>query len=141
MRRLFFDAMLLIYLLEGNPQYSHRMEEILTTAYRRNDLLFTSFLGLGEVMAGAEKSPIPSTPQLIRGKLDAAGFSYLEFGESAVHTFAHIRSATRVKSADAINLACAAAGRIDLFLTGDKQLMKLHVPGVHFIADFDVPII
>jgi len=141
MRRLFFDAMLLIYLLEGNPKYSQRMEEILTTVYRRNDQLFTSFLGLGEVMAGAGKSPIPSTAQIIRTKLDAMGFSYLEFGESAVPTFAHIRATTKVKSADAINLACAAAGRMDLFLTGDKQLMKLHVPGIQFIADFDVPIL
>jgi len=141
MRRLFFDAMLLIYLLEGNPQYTKRMQEILTTVYRRNDQLFTSFLGLGEVMAGAEKSPNPSTPQEIRSKLDAAGFSYLAFGESAVRTFAHIRATSRVKSADAINLACAASGRMDLFLTGDKQLMKLHVPGIQFIADFDTPIL
>jgi predicted nucleic acid-binding protein len=141
MRRLFFDAMLLIYLLEGNPKYTQRVQEILTIAYSRNDRLFTSFLGLGEVMAGAGKSPVPATPQQIRGKLDDAGFSYLEFGESAVHTFAHIRSTTRVKSADAINLACAAAARMDLFLTGDKELMKLHVPGIQFIADFDTPIL
>jgi len=140
-RRLFFDAMLLIYLLEGHPKYIARVQEILATAYRRNDRLFTSFLGLGEVMAGASKSPSPSTPQRIRAKLDDAGFSYLEFGESAVQSFAQIRSSTRVKSADAINLACAAAGRIDLFLTGDRQLMKLQVPGIKFIVDFDTPFI
>jgi len=141
MRRLFFDAMLLIYLLEGNPKYTIRMTQILTTSRRRNDQLFTSYLVLGEVMAGASKSPNPSTPQEIRAKLDAAGFAYLEFGEAAVQSFARIRSTSRIKSADAINLACAAAGRMDLFLTGDSQLMSLHVPGIAFIANFDTPFI
>ena len=140
-RRLFFDSMLLIYLLEGNPHFSKRVEEILTTAYRRQDQLFTSFLGLGEVMAGAEKSPLPSTADQIRSNLDVAGFSYLEFGEDAVGSFARIRATTRVKAPDAINLACAAAGRMDLFLTGDANLTKLHIPGINFIVGFDTPFI
>jgi len=140
-RRIFWDSMLLVYLLEGNPRYSKRVEEILISSYTRNDHLFTSFLGLGEVMAGAAKSPRPSAPDEIRSKLDDAGFSYLEFGNSAVQTFAHLRAVTKVKSADSINLACAAAAKVDLFLTGDKQLIKLHVPGIQFIADFDTPIL
>jgi predicted nucleic acid-binding protein len=140
-RRIFWDSMLLIYLLEGNPAYRVRIQEILTNSYNRSDRLFTSFLGLGEVMAGAATAPRPSTPQEIRAKLDNAGFSYIEFGETAVHTFARLRAIDRVKSADSINLACAASARIDLFLTGDKQLMKLNVPGIQFIADFENPII
>jgi predicted nucleic acid-binding protein len=139
-RRIFWDAMLLIYLLEGNPAYSKRVQELLTASYTRNDQLFTSFLGLGEVMVGAAKSSRPSTPSEIRAKLDGAGFSYLEFGESAVHTFAQLRAVSKVKSADSINLACAASARMDLFLTGDKQLMKLNIPGIQFIADFENPI-
>jgi predicted nucleic acid-binding protein len=140
-RRIFWDSMLLIYLLEGNPTYRVRIQEILTNSYTRGDDLFTSFLGLGEVMAGAATARRQSTPQEIRNKLDDAGFSYLEFGETAVHTFARLRSLKKVKSADSINLACAASARIDLFLTGDKQLIKLNVPGIQFIADFENPII
>jgi predicted nucleic acid-binding protein len=140
-RRIFWDAMLLIYLLEGNPAYSKRAQEILTACYTRNDQLFTSFLVLGEVMAGAAKSPRPSTPNEIRAKLDGAGFTYLEFGETAVHTFARLRAIGKVKSADSINLACAASAGMDLFLTGDRQLIKLNVPGIQFIADFENPII
>jgi hypothetical protein len=60
-RRIFWDSMLLIYLLEGNPAYRVRIQEILTNSYTRNDLLFTSFLGLGEVMAGAANAPRPPT--------------------------------------------------------------------------------
>jgi len=140
-RRIFWDSMLLIYLLEGNPAYRVRIQEILTNSYTRGDYLFTSFLGLGEVMAGAATSSRPSTAQDIRTKLDDAGFSYIEFGEAAVQTFARLRAVSRVKSADSIHLACAASVGIDLFLTGDKQLMKLIVPGIQFIANFENPII
>jgi hypothetical protein len=38
-------------------------------------------------------------------------------------------------------LACAASAGIDLFLTGDKQLVKLDIPGIQFIADFNTPIL
>ncbi len=141
MRRIFWDSMLLIYLLEGHSRYSERVEELLSTAYLRDDKLFTSYLGLGEVLAGASKAENPAMPGDIQAKLVDAGFSFLPFGESAVGAFAHLRTSSRVKSADAINLACAASARIDLFLTGDRELYKLHVPGIHFIADFDSDIL
>jgi predicted nucleic acid-binding protein len=46
-----------------------------------------------------------------------------------------------LKIADAIHLACAASAGIDLFLTGDKQLTKLDIPGIQFIAEFNTPIL
>jgi hypothetical protein len=30
---------------------------------------------------------------------------------------------------------------MDLFLTSDKQLTKLNVPGIQFIADFNNPVL
>ena len=141
MRRIFWDSMLLIYLLEGNPTYSKRVQDLLKSAYEREDRLFTSYLGLAEVMAGAAKSASPFTGDEIKAKLNDAGFSYLPFGEAAVTPFARLRSISKVKSADAMNLACAASGQMDLFLTGDQQLIKLHVPGIQFIADFQTPLL
>jgi len=141
MRRIFWDSMLLIYLLEGNPTYSKRVQDLLKSAYEREDRLFTSYLGLAEVMAGAAKSASPFTGDEIKAKLNDAGFSYLPFGEAAVNPFARLRSISKVKSADAMNLACAASGQMDLFLTGDQQLIKLHVPGIQFIADFQTPLL
>jgi predicted nucleic acid-binding protein len=133
--------MLLIYLLEGHPTYRTRVEEILTKAYERNDELFTSYLVMGEIMSSAAIYANPATSLAIRSKLDGVGFSYLEFGEGAVTTFSRLRAVSKVKAADSINLACAAAGKMDLFLTGDRQLLKLSVPGIHFIADFENPIL
>jgi uncharacterized protein len=137
MRRIYWDAMLLIYLMDNHPKYSKRVAHLLEQSYRREDRLFTSCVGLGEVMAGAEKSPVPTTSENIRAVIDEMGFSYLPFGESAVATFSQLRSIHRVKTADAIHLSCAAAAGMDLFLTGDEKLTKLYVPGINFIADFE----
>jgi predicted nucleic acid-binding protein len=69
------------------------------------------------------------------------GFSYLPFDDRAVRPFSALRAHTRLKIADSIHLACASAAGIDLFLTGDQQLVGLHVPGVQFVADFNTQII
>jgi hypothetical protein len=52
----------------------------------------------------------------------------------------------RYSSWDSLSVICVTplvrrlAG-IDLFLTGDNQLMGLDVPGVRFIADFNTPLL
>jgi len=133
--------MLLIYLLEGHPKYRTRVEELLTKSYGLGDKLFTSYLVVGEMLAGSAIYGSQAGPLAMRRMIDDVGFSYLEFGEGAVSTFSRLRAVSKVKAADSINLACAAAGKMDLFLTGDKQLLKLSVPGIHFIADFENPIL
>lgn len=138
MSRIYWDTMLFIYLLEKNPLFFKKVQWLLERSYVRNDQLFTSFLGLGEVMAGAATSPVPRKAQEIRKLIDEMGFSYLPFVEGAVSPFAYLRAIHRVKSADAINLACASAAGIDLFLTGDKDLVKIAVPGIKFISNFEM---
>ena len=140
MSRIFWDAMLFIYLVERHPIYNQRVENLLVRARRRGDALFTSYLALGEVLAGAEKSPMPQKAEIIRQTLDDMGFSYLPFDDGAVEPFSRLRARQKVKVADSIHLACAASAGIDLFLTGDEQLTKLDVPGIQFIADFNNPL-
>ena len=141
MRRIFWDMMLIIYLLEGHPTYTPRVLELLKVSLRRRDQLYTSFLGLGEVLAGAAKSRGSETGNAIREQLTDIGFSYLAFDAAAVDGFASLRAVQRVKPADAIHLACAGAVGVDLFLTGDKDLMKLQVSGIKFIAALDTPLL
>jgi predicted nucleic acid-binding protein len=141
MSRIFFDSMLFIYMLDGHPAYSARVSHLLSRTATRGDTLYTSYLTLGEVVAGAANSLNPAKRHAVRSTLDAIGFSYLPFGEHAVSPFGQLRSQTRLKTADAINLACAAAAGMDLFWTGDKQLIGLHVPGIQFIADFNTDVI
>ncbi len=133
--------MLLIYLVEGHSTFRHRAEQLLGRTRRRGDALFTSYLALGEVLAGAEKSPHPQKTDAIRETLEELGFSYLPFDAGAVRIFSHLRAKEKLRVPDSIHLACAASSRIDLFLTGDKQLLRLDVPGIQFIADFNAPIL
>ena len=141
MSRIFWDSMIVIYLLEDHPAFAPRTRHILERSFKRNDSLFTSHFALGEVLAGAEKSPNPKKTQAIQQTLKEMGFSYLPFDEGAVTPFARLRAREKLNVADCIHLACAASAGIDLFLTGDKQLLRLNVPGIQFIADFNTPIL
>jgi predicted nucleic acid-binding protein len=141
MSRIYWDTMLFIYLVERHPTYRQRVENLLVRARQRGDALFTSYLALGEVMAGAEKSPYPAKAQAIKETLREMGFTYLPFDAGAVEPFSTLRSKQKLKIADSIHLACAASAGIDLFLTGDQQLTKLDVPGIQFIADFNNPLL
>jgi predicted nucleic acid-binding protein len=141
MSRTFWDTMLFIYLLEDNPEFSARVRQLLARARRRGDSLYTSYLVLGEIMAGADKSPKPQNAQSVREIIREMGFTCLPFDEGAVAPFSRLRSKERLKIADAIHLACAASAGIDLFLTGDRQLTKLDIPGIQFIAEFNTPIL
>jgi predicted nucleic acid-binding protein len=140
MSRIYWDTMLFVYLLEDNQAYSTRVRGLLARAHRRRDSLFTSYLTLGEIMAGMEKSASPKAARSVRDALAEMGFSFLPFDGNAVSPFSKLRARENVKAPDAIHLACAASAGIDLFLTGDKQLMRLDVPGIQFIAEFNNPL-
>ena len=141
MSRIFWDSMICIYLLENHPVFAPRAAQLLERAFKRGDALFTSYLALGEVLAGAEKSSGVQKASTVQHTLEEMGFSFLPFNQGAVAPFSHLRAQEGVKIADAIHLACAASAGIDLFLTSDKQLVKLDVPGIQFIADFSSPIL
>lgn len=134
MRRIFWDTMLLIYLLEGEPQYKKRTKEMLLNSYTRGDRLLTSCLSIGEVMVGGFRNG-ETDPAVLKQDLEQLGFEYLPFDAGAIDIFGHLRS-QKIKIADAINLACAGSAGVDLFLTGDRKLWKATVPGIQFIGDF-----
>lgn len=141
MSRVFWDSMIVIYLLDDHPAFGSRVRDLLERSFKRDDALFTSYLALGEILAGAEKSPSPPKTLVVQETLSEMGFSFLPFDASAVAPFSTLRARHKLRVADSIHLACAASAGIDLFLTGDKQLAKLDVSGIQFIADFNTPIL
>ena len=139
MSRVFWDAMLFIYVLEDDRRFAPVVIRALTRSRQRGDVLFTSYLSLAEALVGLpEGSPIANTLQMTILEM---GFTFVAFDQGAVESFRMLRRNFRLKQPDSMHLACAAAVKTDLFLTGDKQLLKkqLHVPGIHFIADFERP--
>ncbi|MGD0914612.1 MAG: PIN domain-containing protein [Terracidiphilus sp.] len=140
MSRIFWDTMLFVYLLDEHPEYFNKSRDLLERSFERGDLLFTSHLALGELMAGLTVSPKPHVRATVRETLTEMGFHFLPFDDGSVGPFSNLRAKQKLRIADSIHLACAASHGIDLFLTGDKDLFKVHVPGVQFIADFNAAI-
>jgi len=62
----------------------------------------------------------------------------IPFSAETAERYGQIRGNSRVTPADAIHLASAAHAGVDLFLTNDRDLRNLVIPGIHFIAGLDV---
>jgi predicted nucleic acid-binding protein len=138
--RIYWDTMLFIYLLEDHPVHADRAEHLLRRHRQRGDQICSSYLGLGELMAGAYRKSDRAAED-IREAFLSTDVRLLPWDERAAGIFGRLRATVKLSSADAIHLACAAAGETDLFLTADKQLTKLIVPGIHFIADLDTELL
>lgn len=135
MSKVYWDTMLFIYLLEGNKEYGPVVGSIYNRMLLRGDSLFTSYLSLGEILAGAHGSP--QTAQAVRDGLAEMRVQFLSFDAGAVDTFASLRAVQKLATADSVHLACAASRGVDLFLTGDKRLTRQIVPGVQFISSIE----
>ena len=130
--RVFWDTNLFIYLLEENTQFFEAVRSLWKRIILRNDLLLTSTLTLGELLVG------PILTDRVRAATARAALhsaaTLIPFDEAAAEHFARIRAETRIKPADAIQLACAAAAKADLFVTNDERLSRVLVPGVPILT-------
>jgi len=136
MRRIFFDTNLFIYMFEGLDPYRSRMLEIRRRMLERGDQLVTSAMTLGEVLVKPTKlsqtSLIEQYDNAIRTTCEIVAFDV-----QIAWRYASLRATHSLRSADAIQLACAAHTGVDLFITNDAQLLKLDVPGIGFISPLD----
>lgn len=136
MSRVFWDAMLFVYLLEDHPEYAETVRSLLAASRRRSDTLLTSHLSLAEALVGTPQGS--GQALILRNAILGMGFTFVSFDQDAVEPFRMLRTDYRLKQPDAMHLACAAAANTDMFLTNDTELLKkkLRIPGVQFIANF-----
>lgn len=136
MSRVFFDTNLFIYMFEGQEPFRSRMLDIRKRMIERGDNIVTSAMTLGEVLVRPTKlgqtSLIEQYDQAIRATSEVVSFDH-----QIAWRYASLRATHTIRSADAIQLACAAHRSVDLFITNDKQLHSLNVPGIGFIAPLD----
>jgi predicted nucleic acid-binding protein len=136
MKKIFFDTNIFIYMFEGLEPNGSRMLEIRRRMITRGDRIVTSAMTLGELLVKPTKlgqtSLIEQYDRAIRSTAEV-----ISFDASVSWRYASLRSAHNVRNADAIQLACAAHSGVDLFMTNDKELHKLDVPGIGFIAPLD----
>ena len=136
MSRVFWDTNLFVYLFENYGALSARVAEIRQRMLDRGDELVTSTLTLGEVLvkpAEAGNAALRATYEEVITK----SATLLAFSRGAARLYADIRRDRTIRAPDAIQLACAAEARVDLFLTNDDRLAAKAIPGIHFIQSIE----
>lgn len=137
MNRVYWDSMLFIYLLEGNPQYLPKVERLLRQIEATGDRLATSIFTLGEVLTGPRKAGSNSAVTQIKSYFQSGRMEILPFDAVTADMYSVLRSSFKLSQADAIHMATAAIARVDIFFTNDSRLLQLTVPGIKFMADVD----
>jgi uncharacterized protein len=138
MSRVFWDSNLFIYLFEQHPTLYAGVKLLLDRMSARGDQLFTSVLSVGEILAKPyEQGDLARCDRYDRAMQEAA--TILPFDLPAARHFAKLRAqrTLRIRPPDAIQLACAGASGMDLFLTNDAGLHGIQVQGIHFITSVD----
>jgi predicted nucleic acid-binding protein len=136
MKRIFFDTNVFIYMFEGLEPNRSRMLEIRKRTLERGDRIVTSAMTLGEVLVKPTRlgqvSLIEQYDKAIRATSEV-----ISFEPQVAWRYASLRATHNIRNADAIQLACAAHYGVDLFITNDRKLHKLDVPGIGFIAPLE----
>jgi predicted nucleic acid-binding protein len=131
---IFWDTNLFIYLLEDSPGFGAAVDDLRRRMLERNDRLFTSALTIGEVLVKPLSTGHKSLADRYRAFLAAPQVTISPFDLGAAEAYAGIRQDRAIEPADAIQLACAAAAEVDLFITNDGRLSRKNIPGIKFIS-------
>lgn len=134
MARVFWDTNLFIYLFEHNAEWSARVIELRRRMLSRGDELLTSYLTVAEALTKPKELRNPILEKSYLNFFTAGAVKLIGFEVEAAKRYAEIRSRERIRPADAIQLACAAAASADLFITNDSRLSGLVVSGITFIT-------
>ncbi len=136
MSRIFWDTNLFVYLFEGSGEPAARVVELRQRMLDRQDQLVTSALSLGELLVKPFQVGDEARAQRYLRAITSSAV-VIPFGEEAAPHYARIRLDRSVRPPDAIQLACAAAAGVDLFITNDERLSRRSVPGVQFVTSLE----
>jgi predicted nucleic acid-binding protein len=129
--------MLFVYWIEDDPRYAKPIRQLLLKMEQRQDQLCTSSFAVGEALVGPRKAGNDEAATRMLNVFRSPFVEVIPFGLETAEHYAGIRANQPISAPDAIHLACAAQGRIDLFLTNDKNLIGKIIPGIQFIAGLD----
>jgi predicted nucleic acid-binding protein len=135
---IYWDTMLFVYLIEYYPEHGPRTEEIRNKMQERGDSLCTSVFTVGELLTGFYKRGAHDLAAEIRESLQPPAVQLLPFDPEVAERYARIRAQHPVSAPDAIHLATASIAGANLFLTNDRKISKLTIPGIDFVAGLDV---
>ena len=133
MSRIFWDTNLFIYLFEGYGELSERVQTIRRKMLERGDQLLTSTFTLGELLVKPmEKGALDLCKRYEEALVNSA--ILIPFDVKAAIHYGRLRCDRSIRPPDAIQLACAGAARVDLFITNDERLQSKRVDGIQFVT-------
>ncbi len=141
MANILWDTNLFIYLFEQNPEFEPQVVRLRQAMSARGDQLFATAMTVGEILVKPVEAGDQVLEQSYRSFFQSGAMRVLSFDIQAAWHYARIRQDRGVRPPDAIQLACAAAHGIDLFITNDNRLSGKIVQGVNFITSLkDAPL-
>jgi predicted nucleic acid-binding protein len=138
---IYWDTMVFIYLFEDHPRFSPRVREIRSQIGKRGDRLCTGALTVGEVLTGPYVTGDTNLAAKYKAAFRPPIVDIIDFDMVAADHYARIRADRTIDRPDAMQLACAAAANVDLFLTNDHRLQGKVIPGIQFIGGLDVNVL
>ena len=140
MSRVFWDTNLFIYLFEDSGTLTDQVSILRGRMLARGDQLLTSTITLGEILVKPARNGDAKAVAYYRDLVKNTAL-LVPFEEEAAMVYAQLRGDRSLRAPDAIQLACASAAGVDLFITNDLRLHGKRVLGVQFIVALDrVPI-
>jgi len=131
--RVFWDTNLFIYLFEDRGERADRVAALRKRMLDRDDELLTSTLTIGEILVKPQRAGRADLARQYEQRI-VEGATVVPFDLAAARAYASVRMDAAVKGPDAIQLACAAAAKANLFITNDDRLADRRVPGIDFIV-------
>ncbi len=133
MSRIFWDTNIFIYLFEDYGEFSKAAASLRSRMPVRGDQLLTSTLTLGEVLVKPMEAEDPDLCEKYDQAISKTSL-LVPLDAKAARIYASLRRDRALRAPDAIQLACAAAAGVDLFITNDARLQGKQVEGIHFIV-------
>jgi predicted nucleic acid-binding protein len=134
--RIFWDTNVFIYLFENYGELSEKAAALRQRMRSRGDQLFTSHFTLGEILVKPIEDGDTDLSRIYEKAISSSS-SLVPFDLRAAKRYALLRQDRSIKPPDAIQLACASAVNIDLFVTNDRRLQGKNVVGIQFIVSLD----
>ena len=135
--KVFWDTNLFIYLLEDNAKFGPVVQNLRRSMLRRNDHLITSSMTVGEILVKPLALGNRVLADRYRSFFVSPHLTVCTFDFAAAESYARIRKDRTIQPADAIQLACASAAGVDLFVTNDDRLSQKNVDGIDFITSLN----
>jgi predicted nucleic acid-binding protein len=131
------DTAVFIYFIEEHPRFLPLLEPLFREVDEGHRQLVTSALTLLEVLV----VPFRSGDRLLAERYETVltqhrSIQFIDISRDHLRAAAELRAATRVKTADALQLVAALAMGCSDFLTNDRELPAISGLRIHQLSSF-----